>query len=673
MGASPAAPLSDVMASVTPAASCVRGEPHPGIERLLVQATGLVLVVYLAAEMAQVGVPLRDLGIPSPWTLMTIMGTLTVLGCVVARRHRFPMSPILVALAFFIWSRALSVLDALNPKISTGPLGQLTKDALTVIVVLALGVWSARRLPKSMDLVILAVAAITALAGLQQFVVGIGNEFLGFSLVRDNVDIGASTVRFQGPTSDPNFWARVLVALLPFAVAAVAVHRGLSRLIFAGCTLSLLMGIFLTQSRAGFVAGGVTFVVVLVIAGGKARRLLMTAPVVIGLLLINPATGPRLATLVDLTKGSEEVTDLSIAYREAAQRGGLEMFRDHPMTGVGIGNFDTALLPYLRNGVAELPPTARFGEIAPHNTYLQMAAESGIVGLIGFLALFGCAVALAVIAGVRAHRMPPTDPDANRFKWFTTALIASLGGWAMMSVSLHEAQVRTLFGLFGLAGAAEVVTRTLPRGRRKARLPWAMVRGDLIRGALAVVASAVAVLLLPVQSQDWERTVTMLIEVDEPAADRFAYLQNFAVRSDNWRRTLAAVTTSDGVRAKLAGDIGEFDSKLNLRATARRFNSSIEYRFGGPNPDTVELLTNSVNLRMVEAVDELNVPFRLRPLPAGPARQITKVNPLLVAAAITLPLLLMVQSWTKLLARRRRYARTYQRVRTMLEGQRAPE
>jgi O-antigen ligase len=673
MGASPAAPLSDALVSLTPAAPRPVSEPHPGIEHLLVRATGLVLVVYLAAEMAQVGVPLRDLGIPSPWTLMTVMGTFTVLGCVIARRRTMPMSPILIALALFIWTRALSVLDALDPKVSTGPLGQLTKDALTVVVVLALSVWSARRLTRSMDLVILGVAAITALAGLQQFVVGIGNEFLGFSLVRDNVDIGASTVRFQGPTSDPNFWARVLVALLPFAVAAVAVHRGLSRVVFAGCTLSILLGIFLTQSRAGFVAGGVTFVVVLIIAGGRARRLLMTAPIVIGLLLINPATGPRLATLIDLTKGSEEVTDLSIAYREAAQRGGLEMFRDHPLTGVGIGNFDSALLPYLRSGVAELPPTAKFGQIAPHNTYLQMAAESGIVGLIGFLLLFGCAVSLAVIAGVRAHRMPSTDPDAHRFKWFTTALIASLGGWAMMSVSLHEAQVRTLFGLFGLAGAAEIVTRALPRGRRKARLPWAIVRGDLIRGSLAVVVSAVAVLALPVQSQDWERTVTMLIEVDEPATNRFAYLQNFAVRSDTWRRTLAAVTTSDGVRAKLANDIGEFDTTLNLRAVARRFNSSIEYSFGGPDPATLELLTNSVNLRMVEAVDELNVPFRLRPLPAGPSRQITRVNPLLLLAAITLPLLLMVQSWTKLLARRRRYTRTYHRFRTLLEGQRATE
>jgi O-antigen ligase len=632
-----------------------------------------LLTVYLTTEMAQVGVPLRDLGVPSPWLVSTAAGLATVgLGIAVGKR-RLPGSVLYACLGLFVWTRGLSVLSAIDPQVSGSPLAQLLKDSITVVVVATLGTWIGRRLVTSMSLVVLSTAAITALAVAQQFVLGIDNELFGFSLVRDDFDIGASTVRFQGPLSDPNFWARVLVALLPFAVAAIATHRSLGRLIFAGAASSMVLGIFLTQSRAGFVAAGLVVIAVLAIAGGRARRLLAIAPVVVGVLLINPATGPRLATLIDLTKQSEDVTDLSIAYREAAQQGGLEMFRDHPLTGVGVGNFDTALLPYLRNGVTDLPPNARYAEIAPHNTYLEMAAESGIAGLIGYVVLFAGALALATIAAVRARRMPPEHRDALRWRWFTAALVASLGGWALMSVSLHIAQTRTLFALFGLSAAAANVSRSLPSRSLQRQLRWSIVRGDVLRTALAVGISAAAILALPVQAQGWERTVTMLVEVDEPAPDRFVYLQNFAVRSVAWRRTLAEVTTGEQVRERLGADLGPRSDELTITPTARRFNSTIDYRLNGPDPAVLDTATAALSNRAVQAVDELGVPFSLRPLPAPSAIEVTRINPLLLSLAILLPLLAVFQSWSQLAARRRRFTNAYGRFRSALEAQRPPD
>ncbi|HEV2656705.1 MAG TPA: O-antigen ligase family protein, partial [Ktedonobacteraceae bacterium] len=58
---------------------------------------------------------------------------------------------------------------------------------------------------------------------------------------------------------------------------------------------------------------------------------------------------------------------------------GLLMFRAHPLLGVGIGNYATAY-PRYAQGIFVIP----LGHA--HNYYINMAAEAGIVGLIGLLA-----------------------------------------------------------------------------------------------------------------------------------------------------------------------------------------------------------------------------------------------------------------------------------------------
>lgn len=63
-----------------------------------------------------------------------------------------------------------------------------------------------------------------------------------------------------------------------------------------------------------------------------------------------------------------------------------EMFKDHPLTGVGFGHFVDAQLELLRDP-ASLSALSS-GVLAQHNLFLNMLAETGVVGLIVTVAVF---------------------------------------------------------------------------------------------------------------------------------------------------------------------------------------------------------------------------------------------------------------------------------------------
>lgn len=95
--------------------------------------------------------------------------------------------------------------------------------------------------------------------------------------------------------------------------------------------------------------------------------------------------------------------DWSIVQRAALMLAGLEMFLQNPLLGVGPGGF----LPELERSGALIPQLWDL-KPTPHNAYIQMAAEAGLVGLVAFLiflgALFRQSVRLARAGGLRRER-----------------------------------------------------------------------------------------------------------------------------------------------------------------------------------------------------------------------------------------------------------------------------
>lgn len=85
----------------------------------------------------------------------------------------------------------------------------------------------------------------------------------------------------------------------------------------------------------------------------------------------------------------EKVSDpqsQSVVERKGSARAAVEMFRDHPLTGVGIAQYGLWFREYRP---AFVPPQFLKEEerFVPNNVYAQVAAEQGLLGLIPFVGL----------------------------------------------------------------------------------------------------------------------------------------------------------------------------------------------------------------------------------------------------------------------------------------------
>lgn len=299
--------------------------------------------------------------------------------------------------------------------------------------------------------VVFPLAAISSLGLLNEFVLGNDASFLGFETVTNYLGVGTATARHAGPLPDPNFWARVLVAGLPLGLALADRSLRLGRwtaVLAAGAMVAVIAaGCYLTSSRGGFLALAVGVAAYAVVAG-RARWLLVAAPAG-ALVLMLPGVGSRLFTF----DAGDQVAalDPSVAGRLATQRVALAMIEDRPLTGVGPDGYFAAFGGY----------ASQAGQVdrvlAPHNLFLGLWAEIGLLGLIAFVAVLGGGLTLSIASCLRARRMGRIDRD--HFQPYAAGLFAGLVAWTTASLFLHLSYTRIVLLLVCLAAALWQQTR----------------------------------------------------------------------------------------------------------------------------------------------------------------------------------------------------------------------
>jgi O-antigen ligase len=159
--------------------------------------------------------------------------------------------------------------------------------------------------------------------------------------------------------------------------------------------------------------------------------------------LLPPAVIQRTLSVRDAMSSNGE-RDASIEERKLFLGAALRMFSDHPLLGVGAGNYSTY---FNRYSLIVGSPAALYhdrGEAAfPHMLYLQIAAETGALGLLFFFA----PVAAALISLRRAR-----ERLAERVG-ITTALTIALAAYLITALFLHGAYQRNFWILLGLVAA----------------------------------------------------------------------------------------------------------------------------------------------------------------------------------------------------------------------------
>ncbi|MFB6215093.1 MAG: O-antigen ligase family protein, partial [Candidatus Bipolaricaulia bacterium] len=128
--------------------------------------------------------------------------------------------------------------------------------------------------------------------------------------------------------------------------------------------------------------------------------------------VFTPVIRPLVKELVE--KGGARVEDWYI---------GLEMLKDHPFVGIGLGNYKIKFLEY-RGRFLTTKKGRNFGGFIPrgaqaHNEYVQFAAEMGIIGLIAIVAAI-----IILLLNIFARLGSSGPPD----RWTTRILGLALAG-----------------------------------------------------------------------------------------------------------------------------------------------------------------------------------------------------------------------------------------------------
>lgn len=236
--------------------------------------------------------------------------------------------------------------------------------------------------------------------------------------------------------SNPNDLAFAVVLSLPYALAflVTAKNAGVKLLWFIGMML-MLVTIFLTASRAGFIDLVLSFSVALYFFGIKGKRFyLIVATAIIGVVVMATVGGKLYDRFTALSGDSS--TDQS-AYGSYQDRKYL-MFRavegieHYPVLGLGTRNFETYSLIW--------------HEV--HMTYLQICVEGGIPVLILYLMFFWRG-----FKNLRTlHKKKNLDPD---IVCFVGALTSSLVGFVVGALFAPEAY--QFFPYFAVAFTATLL------------------------------------------------------------------------------------------------------------------------------------------------------------------------------------------------------------------------
>ena len=377
-----------------------------------------------------------------------------------------------LGLIVFLGAGLLSTLFARDPALAFNWLQTFAIEIVVLYLLLLNAVRSARSLRRVFRTLVFGAAFLALLAAYQELSHNYSQQFIGLaqrdlSLANDDPDATSGIARpaadvrlaqrSSGPIGEPNRWAQTLLFVLPLGLLGIRHEPSAGRkLMLAAASLAVAGGVFLTYSRGALVTIAGLAVALAVLRVVRVRVLLAGGIAVVVLAaFVAPSTFVRLATLGGIQSlfghhgGAKEADNATRGRMTEMLAAGLVAL-DHPLVGVGPGHFTPYYsLEYMSN------PDIAFRDInksrRAHSLYLEIAAETGIIGLATFLAV---PILLALRLWKWHRRLLTSRPDlADLAASCLLALMAYFG----TGVFLHLSYQRYYGLLLGLCGCCVAV------------------------------------------------------------------------------------------------------------------------------------------------------------------------------------------------------------------------
>lgn len=186
---------------------------------------------------------------------------------------------------------------------------------------------------------------------------------------------------------EENDFALALNIALPFAFFMVLSARGATRWVCLFLVALFVSSNVLTFSRAGFIG----LMAVAFYCWIRSHRKVFSLVLLGSLALLVVAVAPR-GYWDEMSSIEEGTADATGSERLYLWAGGLDMFVENPIAGVGQGNFAFEFRHYEEAvGSPGLNGRSRAGLVA-HSVYVTLLAELGLIGTIVWLAMVVCYV-----------------------------------------------------------------------------------------------------------------------------------------------------------------------------------------------------------------------------------------------------------------------------------------
>jgi O-antigen ligase len=372
-----------------------------------------------------------------PWSIapmsiaVALSGALTLACWWRPGGERWVRTPVDLAAIAWLVALAIAALAAEDPG---GSVQRVTKGFLLAIVPLAAYHGRDPKLARRAIAVLLVSAAAATV----------------FALVKFALQGGAFPVRVRGAVGHPLTYGGQAMLLAILAGALVLRSRD-RRWIAASCVLLALLvpALLGSYTRSAWIG---TLVGLAVLIGSTRARWL---PALLGAALI----------LVLVMPGGYRERALSVFHphnvwnreRIILWDAGWRMFRDHPVTGVGLEDLKPWVARY-RSPEAHEPPHGHM-----HNVYLQVLVTMGVIGFAAFVFL----VTALWRTAARRLRVDARAGDADPFGMaLRIATVAALAGFLVAGLFEwnfgDEELLDFLFTLIGLAWAASAWRHVRP-------------------------------------------------------------------------------------------------------------------------------------------------------------------------------------------------------------------
>lgn len=358
------------------------------------------------------------------------------LAVLLSEKRKFrPLGSFYALLLFFLWAAATQWIAQGRTDITAFGSFSKTWNVLAMIFIPAAFTAGSADLKKILR-ILLACGSAVSLLGLIECVSGA--RLLGL------MEQG----RLYGFQSHP-LHSGGLYCILFLTAFSLALRSGTKKtdwVFWWGAALALGMAVVLTRSRSYYLASAAGALFLLSFKGVKTlvAGALIGGFLVLALSQADRSFSDRLSTL------SVRNMDESAKIRVRLWRAAGEMIKDHPFAGVGYHGWKQNILNYSRNIPGWDLDQAAYAHA--HNSYLTFAAETGIPGLLLFLAF----CTLLILEQVCCLRSSPDDDAARPLVLATLASLAALLVAAFFEHNLLTTTISLcLFFLIGLSRAPQ--------------------------------------------------------------------------------------------------------------------------------------------------------------------------------------------------------------------------